>query len=92
MASSLPSTEELLSVLGVFDIIIGLAHGIGFLNTESGNDCQEYLEDQQESVSTSVEQFSTQEGGEYAIKAYWEGINQIILIFWDINDTFTNCY
>jgi hypothetical protein len=48
MASSLPSTEELLSVLGVFDIIIGVAHGIGFLNTESGNDCQEYLEDQQE--------------------------------------------
>jgi hypothetical protein len=44
MASSLPSTKELLSVMGVFDIIIGIAHGIGFLNTENGNDCQEYLE------------------------------------------------
>lgn len=92
MQSSLPSYSDLITVLGIFDIIIGLAHGIGFLNTENGNDCQEYLEEQQQAVTASIEQFDTEEGGDQAIKAYFEGINQIILIFWNINDTFTNCY
>lgn len=37
LMSSLPTYKELFSVLGIFDIIIGLAHGVGFLNTLNGN-------------------------------------------------------
>jgi hypothetical protein len=82
---------ELYSVLGIFDILIGLMHGIGFLNTENGNDCREYLDNQQVQVEAAMSSFEGV-GGEAIIHSYFAGFNAIIMIGWEINDTFTNCY
>lgn len=35
----LPEYSEVFSVLGIFNSLIGLMHGVGFLNTANGNDC-----------------------------------------------------
>jgi hypothetical protein len=90
-ASTLPPYSDLYDFIGLFSIIWGMAYSLGFLNTTSGKLCKDYLEDQKDQIVVAMDEF-TGETGEEIIRSYIAGINAIILIGWEINDTFTNCF
>lgn len=50
------------------------------------------MEDQTDAISESISAFNSEDSGLDLINAYFEGLNQIVLIGWNSEDTFTNCY
>lgn len=61
------------------------------MNTNAGNDCYEYLEDQKDQIIISMNEFSG-DTTEETIESYFAGINAIIEIGYNSDDTFQNCF